>query len=169
MEDLILFGTMSFIVNLLNQPQVKEGIKNAAGAATCSFGLVEIYDGRILPKNWQTTADKVISVCSKSSLILSACVSRPGVYLISSLSGSLLCTEQLNRVFGPNTIFAINPWHPRHAASIGAVVLALPALVRAAFNPKKISNTELCLFFNTLTSRPVLHLGNQLAQLLIKS
>jgi len=93
-----LFNTS---VRLLNQPIVKEGVKNIAGTVTFVFGLVEIYDiyqiarGREIttepcsdyPK-WIQAANKVIIVCAKISLILSAGVSRPGVFIISSLIGS---------------------------------------------------------------------------------
>jgi hypothetical protein len=184
---------------LLNQPMVKEGVKNIAGTVTFVFGLVEIYDiyqiarGREItteacldyPK-WIQVANKVIIVCAKISLILSAGVSRPGVFIISSLIECIFSTSQLDRVFGPNTIFAINPWHPRHVVSIVAVVLALPSLAQSAYKGinwtyKKIreyqgtssnrsgvntwltdTKVRIMTLFNTATSRPILHLGNQL-------
>lgn len=184
-------------VRLLNQPIVKEGVKNIAGTATFVFGLVEIYDicqiarGRAITTEawsdhprWLRVANKVIIVCAKVSLILSAGVSRPGVYIISSLVGSIFSTSQLTRVFGPNTIFAINPWHPRHVVSIVAVGLALPSVAQSAFKgiswaSRKIrvykdtsselnfttwltdTKVRLMTLFNTATSRPILHLGNQ--------
>lgn len=187
-------------IRLLNQPIVKESVKNIAGIVTFAFGLIEIYDiyqiarGREItteacsdyPK-WIQVANKVIVVCAKISLILSAGVSRPGVFIISSLVGCIFSTAQLNRVFGPNTIFAINPWHPRHVVSIVAVVLALPSLAQSVYKGinwtyKKIrqyqetsnrSNVNTWLtdakirmmtLFNTATSRPFLHLGNQLGR-----
>lgn len=87
-------------VRLLNQPIVKEGVKNIAGTVTFAFGLIEIHDvyqilrGREIitepcsgyPK-WVQVANKVVVVCAKISLILSAGVSRPGVFIISSLIG----------------------------------------------------------------------------------
>ena len=192
-------------VRLLNQPIVKEGVKNIAGTVTFVFGLVEIYDiyqiarGREItteacsdyPK-WIQVANKVIIVCAKISLILSAGVSRPGVFIISSLIGCVFSTSQLDRVFGPNTIFAVNPWHPRHVVSIAAVILALPSLSQSAYKGinwayKKIrqyQNTStngsdikiwltdtkirLMALFNTATSRPTLHLGNQLGRFILR-
>lgn len=192
-------------VRLLNQPIVKEGVKNIAGTVTCVFGLVEIYDiyqiarGREIttepcsdfPK-WIQVANKVVIVCAKISLILSAGVSRPGVFIISSLIGCIFSTSQLDKVFGPNTIFAVNPWHPRHVVSIVAVVLALPSLAQSAYKGinwtyKKIreyqntssdrtdvntwlTNTKVRIMtlFNTATSRPVLHLGNQLGRFILR-
>ena len=192
-------------VRLLNQPIVKESVKNIAGTVTFVFGLVELYDiyqiarGREItteacsgyPK-WIQVANKVIIVCAKISLILSAGVSRLGVFIISSLIGCVFSTSQLNRVFGPNTIFAVNPWHPRHVVSIAAVILALPSLAQSAYKGinwayKKIrqhQNTStngsdvkiwltdtkirLMTLFNTATSRPILHLGNQLGRFILR-
>lgn len=191
---------------LLNQPLVKEGVKNVAGQVTFVFGLVELYDiyqitqGREIsteagaysnsPK-WMQVANKVSIVCAKISLVLSAGVSRPGVLIISSLVGTVVSTSQLTRVFGQNTIFAVNPWHPRHVASIAAVVLALPSLMQSAYKgvhsiQKKISypvkasanasdaktwftdaKINLMNLFNTITSRPTLHVGNQLGRILL--
>lgn len=190
-------------IGLLNQPMVKEGVKNIAGSVTFVFGLVEIYDiyqiarGReisteVSPNSdrWVQTVNKVVIVCAKISLILSACVSRPGVYIISSLAGTVFSTVQLNRVFGPNTIFAINPWHPRHVISIAAVLLALPSLIQATYlgmnwayrNIREYQNEpaddnehwltdakiRLMALFNTITSRPTLHIGNQLGQFILR-
>lgn len=183
--------------NLLNHPVVKEGVKNVAGVATFAFGVVEIYDIYSSLKNrnvttetsqklsWQETLKKVVMVCAKISLILSGMVSRPGVFIISTLVGMVFTPIQLESVFGPNTIFAVNPWHPRHVVSIAAVILALPAVVQALYqgaawiyrkitqevqvNPQAsaqswLSDMKVRLFvlFNSITSRPVLHIGNQL-------
>ena len=95
-------------------------------------------------------------------------------------------------MFGPNTIFAVNPWHPRHVVSIAAVILALPSLAQSAYKGinwtyKKIreyqstssnrsdvsvwlTDTKLRIMtlFNTATSRPVLHLGNQLCRFILR-
>ncbi len=197
-----LFNTS---VRLLNQPIIKEGVKNIAGTVTFVFGLVELYDiyqiarGREIttepcsdyPK-WIKVANKVIIVSAKISLILSAGVSRPGVFIISSLVGCIFSTAQLNRVFGPNTIFAVNPWHPRHVVSIVAVILALPSLAHSAYKginwackkTREHQNTSsnridvntwltdtkvrMMTLFNIATSRPVLHLGNQLGRFILR-
>ncbi len=191
--------SLSPFFRLLNQPAIKEGIKNIAGTVSFLLGLIEIEDiyqiarGREIttetcsnsPK-WIQVANKVIILCAKVSLILSAGVSRPGIFIISSLTGCIFSPSQLDRVFGPNTIFAVNPWHPRHVVSIAAVILALPSIVQSAFKGicwayKKIrhyqssdtnqSNLRIWLtdtkirlmtLFNTATSRPAMHLGNQL-------
>jgi len=197
-----LFNTS---VRLLNQPIIKEGVKHIAGTVTFVFGLVEIHDvyqilqGREIttepfsdyPK-WVQVANKVSIVFAKISLILSAGVSRPGVFIISSFIGCVFSASQLNRVFGPNTIFAVNPWHPRHVVSITAVIFALPSLVQSTYIGinwayKKIrqyqdtsttrsdvrtwltdTKIRLMTLFNTATSRPTLHLGNQLGRFILR-
>jgi hypothetical protein len=196
-------GLLSTSVKLLNQPVVKEGVKNLAGSITFAFGLVEMYDiyclvrGRKITtedystySKWIQVSFKTIIVSAKISLILSAGVSRPGVYIIATLVGCVFTTVQLERVFGANTIFAINPWHPRHVASIAAVILALPSVLQSTYKGmgwirKKISHSQmpigqgaqswlsdskirLMALFNTITSRPTLHIGNQLSRLILR-
>jgi hypothetical protein len=199
-------NALHFVVHLLNHPLVKENIKKIASTATCVFGLMELVDlyqiarGQeistescsTLPK-WLQTTNKVIIVCAKTSLILSGGVSRPGVFIISSLVGCVFSTTQLNRVFGPNTIFAVNPWHPRHVVSIAAVILALPSVAQSTYEGihwayKKIrqypdvsavkrdvdrllsdNDIRLMTLFNSATSRPILHIGNQLLSRWLKA
>lgn len=189
-------------VRFLNQPVIKEGVKNVASTAAFTFGIIEAYDiyqilrGREIctethsdaPK-WVQIATKVALVCAKISLILSAATSRPGVFIISTLMGSVFSSGQLERVFGPNTIFAVNPWHPRHVFSVAAVILALPALIQSTCQGIHWAYTKNCrnengqaqniegrgswltdakvrmmTLFNTITSRPMQHLGNQLCR-----
>lgn len=197
-----LFNTS---VHLLNQPIVKESVKNIASPVTFAFGLVEIYDicqiarGRAISTevslnspNWIQVANKVVIISAKISLILSAGVSRPGVFIISSLIGSVSSTTQLNQLFGPNTLFAINPWHPRHVISITAVLLALPSVTQSTYeginwaykNIRQYQNMptdnhnvqywltdtkiRLMTIFNTITSRPTLHIGNQIGRFILR-
>lgn len=193
-------------VRILNQPGVKEGVKKVAGSVTFVFGLIEIYDiyqiirGREIsteinkdnPK-WMQVAHKVIILSAKISLILSAFTSPPGVFLITVVSGYLFSAEALTSAFGPNTIFAVNPWHPRHVVSIAAVILALPAVLLATYQAvtwahKKITQfkndpeqaqtfkagltdakVKLMTLFTTATSRPTLHLGNQLGRYIFRA
>lgn len=187
-------------VRLLNQPIVKEGVKNVAGSVTFVFGLIEVYDlyqmarGRKISSEkyetslrWVQVSNKVVIVFAKISLILSASVSRPGVFVASSLVGRVFSIAQLERIFGPNTIFAINPWHPRHVISIVAAALALPSVVQSTYQgihwvnkkirhhpslPHKLNGINwltdaklrLMILFNTITSRLILHLGNRLVR-----
>ncbi|MCE2982546.1 MAG: hypothetical protein LW832_03155 [Parachlamydia sp.] len=159
-------------VQLLNTPIVKEGVKNFAGSVTFCFGLAEVYhyfNSRDLPD--QSTASKVVKIFAKASILLSACVSRPGVFIISSLAGRVCSPQQLERVFGINTIFAHNPWHIRHSASFAAVILAMPIMQATRDYSTGTNETENNLrwiaLFNTLTSRPLLHMGNQFVHFLI--
>jgi hypothetical protein len=181
------------VVGFLNQPIIKEGVKNVAGSITfiagCAWAVNEvegIVTGRTFfsginanEPRWLQTTDKVALVCANISIILSAGTSRPGIYLISKLTACIFSEQQLAKVWGPNTIYAINPGHPRHFASVAAVVLALPLLTVTAYRglrtPIQRTSAEgqktllltTMLFFNTLTSRPVLHLGNQLGRFIL--
>lgn len=189
-------------VRLLNQPVIKSNVKVVSSSFTFVFGLFEVYDlcnialGRRISTEcgvgWKNNTAKKVSILSaKISLVLSAGVSRPGVYLISNLAGTFFTTAQLEKVFGPNTIFEINPWHLRHVVSIVAVILALPSLVETTHRvltcsyrivrygngsrlgidgPPWLTDNKVRLFnfFNTVTSRPVLHLGNELIKGLMK-
>lgn len=189
-------------VCLLNQPLVKEGFKRGASTITFTFGLLEIRDvyqmlrGREIstgtcdsnhPK-WIQMSNKIIILCAKVSLILSAGVSRPGVFIISSLVGCVASERQLEQVFGPNTIYAINPRHPRHIISIVAVALTLPSILQSTCKviiwsyrkirhysvepQKKMDNDSPCLtdfnirlaaLYNTIVARPTLHILNRVA------
>lgn len=190
-------------VNFLNSPLVKEGIKNVAGGITCILGLVELYDlcqimrgqesstaGNKSTSTWAQTAQKAITIAAKLSLILSAGVSRPGVYVISTLIGQFATTAQLESVFGANTVFAINPWHPRHVISLVAVGLAMPAVIQGVykgicwiFTKKQDCQKAVVIeskailsdsavykinFFNFMTSRPTLHIGNWIARIILR-
>lgn len=199
----IIKDIMQIGIQFLNQPLIKEWVKNVAGSMTCVFALIEFYaicqiiKGREIsitlnphtPK-WMQFLSKAMIISAKISLILSAIVSRPGTFIISTLIHSIFSTAQLETVFGPNTIFDINPWHPRHIISLVALVLAFPLLTQSFFHGirwgyKKIrrylsqrtiqppqssriyTKVKLIALFNTLTGRPVLHVGNQLAQFLL--
>lgn len=191
-------------VDFLNQPVVKESVKRVASIATFIFGLIEIYDicqilrGKDIATDidphdpqWIQTAAKISIVFAKISIVLSAAVSRPGVYVISTLIGRVATQAQLERLFGPNTIYAQNPWHPRHVASIAAVIFVIPTMIQVIYlgfswTQRKFiqlqeddsqidpdwgwltdAKVRLIVLFNTLTSRPVLHVGNQFVRYFI--
>ncbi|MES2122412.1 MAG: hypothetical protein V4492_06515 [Chlamydiota bacterium] len=178
---------LGIAVRFLNQPVIKEGAKNIASTAAFSFGLIEAYDiyqilrGKEISTEinssapqWVQTAAKASLICTKISLILSAATSRPGVLIISAIVGCVFSTNQLERFFRPNAIFAVNPWHPRHVFSIAACLLALPSVIQSirwAHQPENTQSREYWLtdtkirmmaLFNTVASRPAQHLGNQL-------
>ena len=84
-----------------------------AGCATFAFGIVEIHDiyqilqGQEIttelssenPK-WVEVANKITIVLAKVSLVLSAGVSYPGVFIISTLVGRMLTSLNSNRHLG---------------------------------------------------------------------
>jgi hypothetical protein len=142
-------------------------------------------------RTWIDIAKKISQVMAKWSLILSASVSSVGVFLISSLVGRIFLPSQLEQWFGPNTTYAINPLHPRHVVSNLAIILAIPSLLQSCYEGAKWvgrkirllsqepprpfegwlteSKRRMMILFNTITSRPVLHFGNQLCHKLIKA
>lgn len=191
--------------HFLNQPIVKERIKNVASALTFTGGLFGAYDiyqvlrGReisteidLQAPQWKQTVQKMIMMSAKISLILSATISRPGAAIISNIVGRVWTPTQLERAFGPHTIFAVNPWHPRHVVSIAAVIFAMPSLIQTAYLGtywvyKKVrqvpeaplpindnvcwltdAKVRLMIISNTLTSRLILHMGNQFSQFLLR-
>ena len=151
-------------VAYLNQPVVKETVKNIVGLVTFTIGLIA---ARSLYANGKPTfkprcgpnIDRAVDVTAKISLVLSGAVSPPGVWIISSIAGRIFRPEQLTRAFGPNTIFAANPWHPRHVVSIAAAVLngvTLPFTFGSRLGHLQS--------FNLVTGRPTLHFFNYLFQ-----
>lgn len=201
-------------VQLLNQPAVKEGAKNIFGIVSFVFGAAVICEDvqrfqkarnisseskkdteqpNTTPTPYQT-AERIAALCSKISLIFSALVSRPGAKIISTLAGCVASTSTWERLLGPNTIFAVNPWHLRHIVSIAATVLAFPlaalsvyqgvtwACKKLSFSAESpppaatppvdhtwLSDTKVRLMnlFTLATSRTTLHIGNQLASRLV--
>lgn len=195
----ILYNNFQSTVVFLNQPLIKESIKNIVGTVTFIFGLIEIYDicltlqGKEITTpttsqdpEWLVVAHKVIIVCAKISIILSALSSPPGVFLASLAVGCFFSAAQIENVFGPNTTFEKNPWHPRHVVSIAAIIFALPSIALTVYQTvdwvcrnieyfyfEEVDNennwlsdikVKVMTLFNTATSRPILHIGNQLAR-----
>lgn len=172
---------MSSIVGALNQPNVKQGVKYAFGAFTLGvggFALLEAVRGKVYTKytkttgQWPSIADRVTLAFAQTSLVLSAAVTPVGVWAISKAVTKVFSSAQLAKVFGPNTTFEANWKHPRHVVSLVALGLALPMIVRRFFiTPDNFPGERRlndCILFTVITSRPVLHQGNQLAQRLIK-
>jgi hypothetical protein len=165
-------------VSYINQPAVKAGVKNFSGIVTFSLGAVEgcdlVYRAIKRDQESSLTAGKSIALAGRFSLVLSAALSYPGQWVASNTIGRIVDPA----LFGPNVIFAVNPYHPRHLVSFASCGLTLSASVyfllfkkdkeeRAILNDQVVT---LLLFFNLATSRPVLHLGNQFAhQILWKS
>lgn len=174
---------LTYCIDFLNQPSVKESIKNFCSSFTFAFGLVQLWIllfGRkpcnpVPPLHGLEKALEVSQTCTSLSLILSAACSRPSVYLLSTFCDLCMPSDLLESYFGANTLFDLNPWHPRHVTSLIALALALPSpvisLVKYLQSPVKASvkpaqQIGWMALFNTLTCRPVLHTGNQLGKLI---
>jgi hypothetical protein len=174
---------LTYCIDFLNQPSVKETIKNFCSSFTFAFGLVQLWVlfyrrkpcKNLPPLQGIERAEEIAQTCTSISLILSAACSRPSVYLLSSLCDFCLPADLFDAYFGPNTLFDLNPWHPRHVTSLIALGLALPSpiisLIHYVQSPAKASIKPVqqlgwMALFNTLTCRPVLHTGNQLGKLI---
>ena len=166
---------MSGAISYVNQPSVKQGIKNAIGVPTVGCGALALCyvvtgttsDFANKSDTWKGAADRITHAMSHVSLVLSGAVSPMGVWGISKAVGWCFSSAQLEKVFGPNTVFESNWKHPRHVASLAAVGLAIPILVKRIFaSPFTQGERDLqhIALFTVVTSRPALHIGNQLFQ-----
>ena len=181
----------------LTQPLIKESVKNVASYAPLIFGLIEIYDLFRKPTNVMPRRSVVrrsgILKSAKTSILLTAASSLPIQYVVNFFANKLFSERQLNRFFGPNASFAVNPWHPRHVVSLVTIAFAMPGLILSLVKTLKVAarkmglmkakpnkyididppyyswmdkathrkNRSYVLWFNTLTSHPILHLANQ--------
>lgn len=180
-----LVDSLQFSVNWLKSPMVKPAIKRHVGTATFCFGIGEFatvldqayrrdfenpFDKKF---TWLQTANKLANLSQRFSLLLSAAVSPTGVRLIGTLVGKVASPATLIAVFGPNTIFAVNPSHPRHVVSFVAVALALPVIAQLSYNAcvwmdRTINHRKgvellpidraIFTLFNLVFSRPTLHI-----------
>lgn len=154
------------MVQFLNQ--YKQTIKDGSGALTLGFAHVALYD---LACNWRERNFTQLS--GSVSLVLSGAISPWGVKAISAIAHRCFTPQKLESMFGRNTIFAINPWHPRHIASIAALAFMAPTIVRSVgilagrVKPEKTDRLARTLTWGVLFSfvfnRVVLHSVNQFA------
>lgn len=165
-------GVVLGTVRLLNTPPVKEGVKNVFSGITFVGGFAALYQVSRAPKEQETQhwAVKTLNLVLIASVVLSLIASRPGLYLCEKALPLIATSQTWAAIFGPNTIFAINPWHPRHILNITANVLSATALIKAVFNKYAPSKETLGLIvaigaFNFLTGRSTLHLANQASHL----
>lgn len=141
---MIITNGLKNFVSLLNQPTVKQSVKNVAGFTTYLFGLVEICDfsfqiGRhgikylwkyeSPSKTWSETASRVADTITRTSLILSIFTTPPALVLSRVTLNLILTPDQQLRFFGPNLNFAQTPYHPRHVVSLVSFALGVPATV----------------------------------------
>ena len=179
MSNIISKGvSVSSVVTFMNHH--KEAIKSVVGLGALAIGTKAAYDaitGKIYTKyagdgtELKDTVNRVTLAFAQVSFVLSAAVSPLGVLAISALVRRVFTSAQLASVFGPNTNFVGNWQHPRHVTSLLAVGLAIPLVVKRLFivpTKQKESILQMGALFTILTSRPVLHLGNQFAQRFFK-
>lgn len=189
----------------------KEIVKNISGVATFAFGFLGAYElCKIVAKRSPMSTEMNLHGTSikekcqrwnigigKFSLVCSAAVSRPGIASISFLASKLFTAAQLERAFGPNTIYAVNPLHPRHVCSNVTTLISIPLVLESTYYgarwvyhkmvskdtpPLWISGGQMyqpkstfsdktlrwMVVFNFFTSRPVLHYGNIAMRSLLK-
>jgi hypothetical protein len=148
----------------------KEEIKSGGGVALAVFGCVVAWDmthGGLTDSTsisqtdplWMQNALKIVRACSEISLLCSGLTSRPGVYVIARIASAILSKARQEALFGPNTIFAINPWHPRHVVSVAAFIFALPAMIHnicrlGAWVHRKITQQPTVVHANINVRRP---------------
>jgi hypothetical protein len=160
-------------VHLLNNSYVKEGIKNILGCVTFAAGIAVLYQASLASKlqkagddsSWQATTDKTVIFFLKTSIVLSCIVSRPGLYLCDWFFHKIATPRTWMDIFGINTIFEFNPWHPRHILNITANAISAAALIKWVFDRYVPAHQAAGLMvalgaFNFMTGRSTLHLVN---------
>lgn len=171
----------------LNQPLVKENIKNVTDRMSFAFAIFGLYNiGQILLGHRVSSEaapsglEKMAVVSGKISVLLSGLNSQISVKLFSKLASYVTTPAQLERLFS-----AVNPRHPRHVLSIAALVFAAPSITLSTYktvnwayrvirpSTKKTKSVNSSVFgltdakvramvlFNTLFSRVTLHNANQ--------
>ncbi|HEX2579385.1 MAG TPA: hypothetical protein VHK67_03165 [Rhabdochlamydiaceae bacterium] len=139
-------------VQFFNSPPVKNGIKNVFGAIAFSGGLYSLYE-------MQKTTDKTV-LFLQTSIVLNGIASRPGLAICEWVLHQIAAPETLTMIFGLNTIFEINPWHPRHLFNVSVNLIAAVALITVIYSRKAPRTIAALTVFNFFTGRSTLHLAN---------
>ncbi len=149
----------------------KQLIKNTIGYFSIGAVPAAIYD--LFKFNG---AGSFPALTGNISIILNGAVSPVGIAVISTIVHRFFIPEKLETIFGKNTIFAINPWHPRHAANVAAIILMTPTVLKEAHSlyrratkqePPIETEPQLnpwlskVVIVNFVFSRVVLHVVNQ--------
>jgi hypothetical protein len=162
----------------LNMAILKEGVKKISGLVSVLFGVIvigaEIASFRTPNPKPRTGWGRVILVAAKISIFCAALSSPWVVYGAGWVFGKCFPRYDLGALFGPNTTFALNPYHPRHILAVVGSALGLIVLVhklvkfaRGIKSEKEegdllITNRQIISIaaFNTLFNRTALHLVN---------
>ena len=142
-------------VHLLNSPPVKNGIKYAIGAISCSGALYTLYE---MVNKWKDT-DKTI-LFLQTSIILNGMATRPVLAICEWALHQIATPETLTKLFGQNATFEINPWHPRHLFNISVNIFAAMALIHVVYTRKAPRSIAALTVFNFFAGRSTLHLAN---------
>jgi hypothetical protein len=142
-------------VQFFNSPPVKSGIKNAFGAISFSGAIYMLYE---MAAKWKET-DKTILLL-QTSIILNGIASRPGLAICEWALHQVATPATLMKIFGANTVFEINPWHPRHQFNVAVNILAAVALIHVIYHRKAPRIIAALTFFNFLAGRSTLHIAN---------
>lgn len=176
----VLRGGINWGVALINRPVIKEFVKDGSSWIILFCGAYELSS---VPRdliNWYWTDskkssdhdpkshtlfdkifllfDRILLFAGRFSLILNACVSRPGVEAISYIARRIATPETLQRVFGTYDIYANNPRHIRHVVSLLGAVLTIPGILHPSGGFFDGYRWE-CLITGVVT-RPSLHKFN---------
>jgi hypothetical protein len=144
----------------LNSPPIKNGIKDAIGAIAFSGAVYTLYE-------MAKTTDKTI-LFLQTSIVLNGIASRPGLALCEWAAHQVAAPATLMKIFGQNTIFEINPWHPRHQFNIAVNILAAAALIHIVYTRKAPRIIAALTAFNFFAGRSTLHLANDMLKIISK-
>lgn len=163
-------SVVSSLVGWINQPIVKQNIKNVLSAPTLAFGCYGLYNlfQRYLG---HPSIEKQMnsSTLAHVSLITTALMTPLGIKIPEKIFCLLTSADQRLRWFGPNTVFEHNPLHPRHVMSFINLAMALPSVIKVChYGISKLRSKPLptikredwMAFWNALTSRPLQHFVN---------
>jgi hypothetical protein len=120
-----------------------------------------------IPSTWKTT-DKT-TLFLQTSALLSGIGSRPGLALCEWTLHQIATPETLTHIFGQNTVFEINPWHPRHLFNVTVNVVAAAALIHVIYQRKTSKPVAGLTAFNFFSGRSTLHLANDAWYLLVNA
>lgn len=161
---------MSYLVGWINQPIVKQNIKNVLSAPTLAFGCYSLY--HLFQRYLGTAANEKqthVSTLTHVSLITTALMTPLGIKIPEKIFCFFISADHRLRWFGPNTVFEHNPLHPRHVMSFINLAMALPSVIKVCHygisklrsNPlPTINKEEWMASWNAFTSRPFQHFVN---------